>query len=437
MSEIYVDPTSSTTASGSKEQPFRRLSSINPIAKAGDTIHLADGDYADAFAPINSGTPEQYIKLFSANDAVLPKGARLAGRSYIAIDGVDFHSLGASWLIDSSSSHHITVRDCHLDSKYNGVAFAFVGMLLNGSDHTIVDNIFGDWLGGDAVQIWGDCNRFDSDMSKCRSPHGHIMCYGNGNKVGGTPDKPMVISNPWGRAGEVYGIDPGKGVGNEFAYIHAIDCGWDGQPLPTGAWSEGGKRQWGSGQIFKVGGQQTSFHDIKITGSSNFGVEDLPYAACIQLSNFVFGGASNPRPVTVARDINMHNLTIEDNALHALSVTRNDSLPFDFANVRLHDSLLQRNNWGLWLAQDGPWLDELFIDNNIIGDMIVRGPKTFTIGEYERAYPVCASGNRDGVVVEEPPVIVEPMPTVPKVINITIEVTGDATVTVNGVRVEG
>jgi hypothetical protein len=88
MPDIFVNPTSTTLSTGSQEQPFKRLSQVNPIAKAGDVIHAADGEYPDPFTPANSGTATQPITLIGTANAVLTKGARLAGRSYINLEGL-------------------------------------------------------------------------------------------------------------------------------------------------------------------------------------------------------------------------------------------------------------------------------------------------------------------------------------------------------------
>lgn len=390
MTDIFVNPTSTTLSTGSQEQPFRRLSQVNPIAKAGDTIHCAAGEYPDAFAPANSGTATQPITLIGTQSAVLTKGARLAGRSYINLDTLAFNSLASSWLLDSELTHHVKIQRCHFSSEYKGTQFSFGGMIVNGNDYTVMDNKFGPWLGGDAVQLLGDRIRFDSDMSGCNAPHGCILICGNDNHVGGTATKPMVITNHWGRAGEVLGIDADKGFRNEVSYLHALNCNWDGKPLPAGVWT--GTMPYSALQMWKVGGEDTKFHHITIRGSRNIGVEDQPYGACILISCFIFGGADS-QPVTRAKRIEMYNLVIEDNALNALSITKDPTLPLNMKSVVLRNSTLQRNKVAIWMKDAGIPYDELFIRDNIIAGSIRRGATTYTIGGYQGAFPALASGN--------------------------------------------
>lgn len=435
MPTIYLDSTSSATATGSQEQPFKRFSSVNSLVKAGDTL-VVKGEQSESFVPTNNGTAQDPITVRGEVGNRLLKSAKMAGRSYFNFQNLHFHSRLGSWFSDSESSHHFNIYNCKFDSAYANLEFtSFVGMLINGSYHNIIGNQFGLWLGGDEIQIWGDRNRLDSDFSQAAAPHGCFMVYGDYNDVGGSSERPMVVSNYLGRAGEFLGIGEGKGQGNHAHHIHAIRCGWDGKPAPAGAWSEGGVGNFGEGQVFKIGGMDLRFHDIIIRETPNVRKDVFPYAGCLHISSFVFGSSANPRPVTLARDLDLYNLLIDNNDMSALTVTKGGTTPLDMYNVLLRDSVMQNNEKALWLSQEGTWLNALHVRNNIMAGGIRRGAKTFAnILEYQKAYPAQASGNRVNIPAPVPAPTPVPVPdpvVVPEVLTVQVDIRAPKGVQVN------
>ena len=63
---IYVDANANRSGSGTKENPFKRISEAAKIAKPGDEVIAAKGIYREYVDPKNAGTEEARIVYRSA-----------------------------------------------------------------------------------------------------------------------------------------------------------------------------------------------------------------------------------------------------------------------------------------------------------------------------------------------------------------------------------
>ncbi|MEO6205637.1 MAG: right-handed parallel beta-helix repeat-containing protein [Mycobacteriales bacterium] len=124
-SVLYVDPSSSScsdgSAGGSSTKPFCTLTRAATVAKAGDTVLLSSGTYAELLRPKNSGTagapivfqprPGDQVTLAGAG----AYGVVVSSRSYLTIRGFSVTGTPDDGIYVKSSDH-IVIEGNHVSA---------------------------------------------------------------------------------------------------------------------------------------------------------------------------------------------------------------------------------------------------------------------------------------------------------------------------------
>src|SRR6266704_1576866 len=114
---LYVDqnnPSCSDTGSGTSTQPFCTIKPAASQATAGQTVQVASGTYPELVTVSNSGAPGSPIVFTAAPGASVTvsgqaNGFKLAGKSYITIQGFTVANTSSYGFYISSSSSNVTV----------------------------------------------------------------------------------------------------------------------------------------------------------------------------------------------------------------------------------------------------------------------------------------------------------------------------------------
>lgn len=135
---LYVATDGSDANPGSRQAPFKTISKAAAIAKAGYTVHVADGTYNETITTVSSGTADAYISYVSDNKwgakIVSPGTGRVASwhnqGDYVAIIGFEITGSGAVGINLSGNGnianknhvHHIPATAC---DGYGGAGIGF------------------------------------------------------------------------------------------------------------------------------------------------------------------------------------------------------------------------------------------------------------------------------------------------------------------------
>ncbi len=114
---LYVDqnnPSCSDTGSGTSTQPFCTIKPAASQATAGQTVQVASGTYPELVTVSNSGAPGSPIVFTAAPGASVTvsgqaNGFKLAGKSYITIQGFTVANTSSYGFYISSSSSNVTI----------------------------------------------------------------------------------------------------------------------------------------------------------------------------------------------------------------------------------------------------------------------------------------------------------------------------------------
>src|SRR6266702_3758353 len=114
---LYVDqnnPSCSDTGSGTSTQPFCTIKPAASQATAGQTVQVASGTYPELVTVSNSGAPGSPIVFTAAPGASVTvsgqaNGFKLAGKSYITIQGFTVANTSSYGCYISSSSSNVTI----------------------------------------------------------------------------------------------------------------------------------------------------------------------------------------------------------------------------------------------------------------------------------------------------------------------------------------
>ena len=124
----FVSPTGDDGAPGvSADKPFKTIGRAVALAKPGDIVNVAAGQYCENVAPADSGTAEAPITIRKHGDGEViwttpPPEKRkfedtyalnLTGRQYFVVEGLTFRDCVA-WII-IRDGHHNTIRTCVFD----------------------------------------------------------------------------------------------------------------------------------------------------------------------------------------------------------------------------------------------------------------------------------------------------------------------------------
>jgi parallel beta-helix repeat protein len=115
-SVLYVDggnPSCSDTGSGTESVPFCTIKKGATVAVAGQTVQVASGTYPEVVTP-NSGSPGLPVVLTAAPGASVTvsdgaNGFKLAGKSYVTIQGFTVANTTSYGFYVSSSSSNVTI----------------------------------------------------------------------------------------------------------------------------------------------------------------------------------------------------------------------------------------------------------------------------------------------------------------------------------------
>jgi hypothetical protein len=118
--DIYVSPSGSDSNPGTKSgSPLRTIAAASGLAAAGDTVHLAAGQYTEAIVPGTSGTASAPITYSGAGQAVITNvkvGILVSSQAYLVFDGITVDGQGSGadanvrTFVVVQNSHNITVR---------------------------------------------------------------------------------------------------------------------------------------------------------------------------------------------------------------------------------------------------------------------------------------------------------------------------------------
>ena len=138
----YVSPNGSDDFSDEQAQdrstPFQTISRAVLVARAGDTIIVADGTYNEEIFLNHSGTAEQDIVLRAESQHGAHIFGFIHGRdvSYITVEGFDVTNSNSGVISQSFvfySSHHITIRNNQARDSFGG------GIAFNQSDSILIE----------------------------------------------------------------------------------------------------------------------------------------------------------------------------------------------------------------------------------------------------------------------------------------------------------
>lgn len=139
--DYYVAPGGSNAASGlAPAFAWATLQHAADTVGAGDTVHVADGNYA-GFNLASSGTAPSPIVFqadgaaaaITADNGATPDGINVENAAYVIVDGFVVNGRTRAG-IRSALSHHITIRNCHCGN--NGRWGIFTGFV----DDLVVEN---------------------------------------------------------------------------------------------------------------------------------------------------------------------------------------------------------------------------------------------------------------------------------------------------------
>src|SRR6266508_1470612 len=116
---LYVDrnnPSCSDTGPGTSTQPFCTIKPAASQATAGQTVQVASGTYPELVTVSNSGAPGSPIVFSAAPGASVTvsgqaNGFKLAGKSYVTIQGFTVANTSSYAIYVSPSSSNVTVND--------------------------------------------------------------------------------------------------------------------------------------------------------------------------------------------------------------------------------------------------------------------------------------------------------------------------------------
>jgi parallel beta-helix repeat protein len=140
----------------SEDQAFKTLTKASEVARAGDTVIVAPGEYHESIIPVATGTPKHPItfKAEKENQTLIngssyrrPCGVGLIQKAYIVVDGFVFRQFGNTTLGSRAGLHYgqvfvirsnnVTVKNCVL---FGYVSDNQVGAIIQQSDNILFKN---------------------------------------------------------------------------------------------------------------------------------------------------------------------------------------------------------------------------------------------------------------------------------------------------------
>lgn len=161
--DYFVDSRyGSNDSSGiSSNKAWKTIAKANGILKAGDTVFIKAGTYAETIRPSNSGLPGQYITYTRyMNDNVIiggniQDGANLSNRKWIKIDGLLFTDTNHYWIeFEPSGSNNYISNNAF---KAVSSSMGYEGLhIRDGANYNIIKNnsFSSECRPLDLIQIW-------------------------------------------------------------------------------------------------------------------------------------------------------------------------------------------------------------------------------------------------------------------------------------------
>ena len=147
--DYYVAPGGSDAASGlAPASAWATLQKAADTVAAGDTVHVADGNYAgfDLRESGAAGNPITFAAsgpaaAITANNGITPDGINIENAAYVVIDGFTVNNRTRAG-IRAAVSDHITIRNCSCGNNgYWGIFTGFVDDLLIENNQTYGSDI--------------------------------------------------------------------------------------------------------------------------------------------------------------------------------------------------------------------------------------------------------------------------------------------------------
>jgi hypothetical protein len=147
--EYFVDANNGSDSNpGTLRAPWKKIAKANNTLKAGDTVYIRAGSYAETIRPTNSGKPDNYITYTTYNGedvtigGSITHGADLSDRSWIKIDGLNFTDTLKYWIQFWSNGSYNYIVNC--DFKATGSSMGWAGLMIGDrADYNkIINNTF-------------------------------------------------------------------------------------------------------------------------------------------------------------------------------------------------------------------------------------------------------------------------------------------------------
>jgi PKD repeat protein len=140
----YIDTANSSASDsnpGTEALPWKTISKANQTLVAGDTVYVKAGNYANAIAPVNSGTASGRITYRAYGSDVVTirdttTAVTLSGKSYITIQGINFYNCDRFMYLIGGANHNI-IAYCNFDQVRNRSEW---------TGSAIADNSFYNWV---------------------------------------------------------------------------------------------------------------------------------------------------------------------------------------------------------------------------------------------------------------------------------------------------
>lgn len=290
MAIRYVSVTGDPGGDGTSPSSRWTMTQANANLQPGDIAVCAAGTYTTGISPTNSGTDEDNRITYRGENLVSAINnvdyseidnvvSTLTSKSYITIDNFKFSSTTEEQIVmndPSGLTHHNEIVRCRTDSAED-VGFdyetgLYFGIEIRGNNHHIHHNVFGKWVGGNYVQIWGDENLIEyNNANDCDNGHGTIMLYGSRNIL-----QHNYIRNHWSRAFEIVPRFEAEEEANIVQYNTLFSVGWRSGVTVEG-WGPTQPEGVGDEQMIKPGGKGLIFRFNLIVNTPEGHPSPAPY----------------------------------------------------------------------------------------------------------------------------------------------------------------
>lgn len=210
--------------SGNDGIAFQTIAQAAAVAIAGDVVLIRNGQYSEQLAPLNSGTPGNYISFKNyKNEVVTITGASLAPairieeKSHILIEGLEINNV-QRWLA-CLGSHHIIIQNNTFKNANDSGGSSKTGLFFQNAEfNKILDNIIDNSTQDNIGMVQSDYNLIEGNtITRAAHTLWAIKC-GSFNVI-----RKNYFHNEFQKIGEIYDCD-GVGYGSPaFPKISSLD----------------------------------------------------------------------------------------------------------------------------------------------------------------------------------------------------------------------